>query len=73
MLCFVYLNSLASKQNPGVKKKLNPGLFKEKIFSIGISQLWGSQSEENLVKSVLHCYSKIQFIVNKHVSIDSIR
>lgn len=73
LLCFVYFTVLTSKQNPGVKNKLNPCIFKEQIFSIDISQLWGSQSEGNLVKSVLHCYSKIWFTVYKHVSIDSIR
>lgn len=70
---FVYFAALTSKQNPGIKKTLNPGLFREQIFSIDILQLWSSQSEGNLLKSVLHCYSKIQFMVYKHLIIDSIR
>lgn len=69
LLCFVYFTVLTSKQNPEIKKKLNPGLFKEQIFSLDISQLWGSQSEG----LVLHFNSKIWFTVNKHVSMDSIR
>lgn len=71
--CCIYFIALTSEQYPGIKVKLNTGLFREQIFSTDISQFWDSQSEGNLVKSVLHCYSKIQFIVYKHVSIDSVK
>lgn len=47
LLCFAYFTALTSKQNPRIKKILNPGVFKEQIFSIDILQLCGSQSEGN--------------------------
>lgn len=43
---FVYFIALTCKQNPGIMEKLNPGLFKEQIFSIDILHLRGSQLKQ---------------------------